>query len=75
MATESVATPRPNSDDLFCKCQQVAGVIAAIAASEASQEELRNAMWGALALANEAEDMAGVLCEFAGDKGGANHGN
>lgn len=68
MATESVTetetrTP-PSTDDLLCKCQQVAGVIATIAQSGASPEEIKNALWGALSLANDAADMAGTLNDY-----------
>lgn len=68
MATGSVATSKWNPDQLACKCEQVAGVLAVIAQSEASQEEIKNAVWGALALAHEAQDMAISLTgESAGE--------
>lgn len=60
MATESVATIGQNSiENLYCKCQQVAGVLALLAQNElASDEEIKDATWGALELATEARDMA-----------------
>lgn len=57
-------TPTSITDDLACKCEQVTGVLAAIAHSEASPEEIKNAVWGALSLAHEAQGMAVRLTDY-----------
>jgi hypothetical protein len=63
MATESVATrPRePTLDELFCKCEQVTGVLAIMAQRQTDDSELRNALWGALSLAHESLEMVEAM--------------
>lgn len=64
MATESVATRVDgNPDNVLCKVQQIAGVLAVMAQSEADRDEMRDALWGALALAHEAESLAQVVVD------------
>lgn len=57
----SVQQKQPSMDDLYCKCQQVAGVLATMALSEAGADDMRDALWGAHALAKEAQAMAGAF--------------
>lgn len=60
MATTSVTEGKRqwSDDDLLCKCEQVVGVLAAMASSEASEREIKDAIWGAHSLACEAQQMA-----------------
>lgn len=62
MAITSVTeTPEVSTDDLLCKCEQVAGVLNVIAQSDDLDEEIRSAIWGAHSLASEAKRMAVLL--------------
>lgn len=64
MANESVdrgVKAAPTAEDVFLMCQQVSGVLIALAQSNASGEDMKNALFGAHSLAIGAQDLAELL--------------
>ncbi|MFT4255633.1 MAG: hypothetical protein QM599_01505 [Pseudoxanthomonas sp.] len=61
MAGDIAMTVDISMDSLFCKCQQLTGVLATLAVADVPLEDMRNAIWGAHALAEQAQGMAEAI--------------